>query len=435
MTKKRSKCLFVVFAIILVIALVASFVNFTYPLIINGNYFSYSNFVSNIKLGGDVGNSLRVTYSTKKTDVENYNDLLNSTMLQLKDIVQSEGYTDVTVSSYGDNGIVMNVGNILSKQDEENLINLIGSPASISFSLSQNVEEAIITRTDIKNVEAIDYYNTSSGNHVYYVSVQFKDEKKAEIAELTKNGGTLYIYFGEELFTQMDMGDSGITDGYIYINSSVFTDKSVAVTYANKIKTGMLSLELTNTDAQISSPSYGEGLSVMLSIAIAVLVLVGFVYLIVKYRHMGWIACFNLLFFTVIGLFILQSIPLVTLNLSGFIGLALAYLLSIDTILTVIERAKYHYNRDTQLYIAFNLAQKESLGKVLLSTVLFAIIGLLCLFVPSLGVKSFGWVIFVLSLVTMFTSLVLMRLFTKMYLALNNTDGKKCNFHKGGKNA
>ena len=83
MTKKRSKCLFILFAILLVIGLVATFVNFTYPLAIKGNYYSYSNFVSNIKLGEDIGTSLRITYRADLPYYEqesNYTNLYNKTI-------------------------------------------------------------------------------------------------------------------------------------------------------------------------------------------------------------------------------------------------------------------------------------------------------------------------------------------------------------------
>ena len=61
--------------------------------------------------------------------------------------------------------------------------------------------------------------------------------------------------------------------------------------------------------------------------------------------------------------------------------------------------------------------------------------GFISIFMPIPAVQSFGWVALVLSIVSLFTNLALMRLFIKMYLAINNEDGKKCNFHKGGKNA
>ena len=61
--------------------------------------------------------------------------------------------------------------------------------------------------------------------------------------------------------------------------------------------------------------------------------------------------------------------------------------------------------------------------------------GFVCLFMPVASIQSFCWVMLVLSVVSTFTNLVLMRLFIKMYLALNNENGSKCNFHKGGKDA
>ena len=116
MTKKRSKCLFVLFSIILVVCLIFCFVNFTYPLSVNGNYYSYSNFVSNVKMGEDIGNSLRIIYSTDVPDGEdksNSTELKLSTMNDLKAIVQSEGYKDVSASVYGEDLICLTIGNLL----------------------------------------------------------------------------------------------------------------------------------------------------------------------------------------------------------------------------------------------------------------------------------------------------------------------------------
>ncbi len=435
MTKKRSICLFILFTIILVISLVACFVNFTYPLTINSNYFTYSNFISNLRLGQDISNSLRITYRTQSPEDGNYNQLLNSTIDDLTQILQSAGYTDVTISTYGEDAIVMNVANLLSKENSDDIINLVGNPASISFSLTTNPDEAIITRQDIDTVEATDYYDTTVGEHLYYVSIKFKDSKKDYIAEQTKNGGNIYIFFGNEQFTTMDMGTTGIENGYIYINSDLFTSKQVATNYANRIKTGMLPLELTKLDSAIITPTYGVGANLFLLIAMCVLLLVGFVYLIVKYNHFGLLACFNLLFYVVFGLFFLQSIPLVNINFAGIVAMALAFIIAMETLNTIIKSAKAHYNNEAKLPVAFKLSYKENLFNVLMSNILFALVGLICLFMPVLSVKSFGWVMFVLSLLNMFTSLVLMRLFTKMYLGINSQDGKKLNFHKGGKNA
>ena len=87
MTKGRSRSLFILFSIVLILCLVACFVNFTYPLSVKGNHYSYSSFVSNLKLGEDVGDSLRIVYRAKQDedqDETKYYELMDSTIDSLK---------------------------------------------------------------------------------------------------------------------------------------------------------------------------------------------------------------------------------------------------------------------------------------------------------------------------------------------------------------
>lgn len=434
MTKKRSTSLFVIFAIILVICLFATFFNFTYPFSIKGNYYSYSSFVNSMSLGEDISSSVRLVYNAKvhdNTDSANYNELKLSTMQQLRSILQSEGYKDTTVSEYGENSIALQVGNIYGKDDYNAVVSLVGNPATIHFSMSSNVDEAFAGAKDIKEVSTFSQVD-EEGVTNYYVLIEF--ENKDKLSTATKDAGTLYIFFGETQRFSLPLS-SAIENGYISISSDDFKDQVVANTYANQIKTGMLDLALTQIEVGVMQPTYGAHSSVLLWVVLGLIVLASFVYLILKYKHLGWLACFNLLFFICIGLFLLQSIPLTHFNFAGMIGLALGFILATDSLITIIERAKKYYNADTKFYIALKLAQKESLFKILISNALVFVVGLICVFMPNMAVQSFGWVALVLPFVSLFSSLALMRLFINMYLPFNNTDGKKCNFHKGGKNA
>ncbi len=438
MTKKRSKCLFVVFSILLVICLIASFVNFMYPFTINGNYYSYSNFVSNLKLGEDIGKTYRIVYRADLPEGEakaNYDNLRDSTKDELKSILQSEGYEDVTASRYGDDSILIQVGNILSIDDENEIADLIGAPATISFSTNSDNSEPFAGAKDIEEVYASSYYDQESAENVYIVVIDFKDEMIDSIAESTADGGTVYIYFGDTEFTQMDLGSSAISNGVIYMQSDDFASLATANTIANRIKTGMLDLELTTLESDTITPTYGVGANIWIAVAMAVFVLIGFIFLIVRYKHLGWLACFNLLFFITISLFLLQSIPLVHINFAGMIGFLIAFIFIIDSFISIFEKAKEHYNQNTKLYIAMKLAQSETLTKTFVTNVGLMIVGLISLFMPSLAIQSFGWVTFVMSFVSIFCVQVLNRLFIKMYLPFNSTDGKKCNFHKGGQDA
>ena len=431
MTKKRSKCLFVLFSIILVVCLIACFVNFTYPLSINGNYYSYSNFVSNVKMGEDIGNSLRIVYSTKVPegeDITKSNDFKLSTMNDLKNIIQSEGYNDVATSFYGEDLICITIGNIIEEDDKDKILSLIGAPGAITFSTDSAKENVFATRKDIKNVTSGAGVG-QDGSKGYSVIIEFNDDVKELVAE--KGESTIYVNLGEEQFEWT----YGLEGGFLQLSSSAFESTLDAKTFENQIRVCMLDLELTKVSGAMITPCYGAGSNIILSVIIAVLVIGLFAYLIAKFKHMGWVACFNILFFIVLSIFLIQSIPFAHLNLGGMIAFMLAIVLAVDSIMAILESAKKHYNHDTQFHICFKLALKENLFKTLILTSIIVLMGFACVFMPSLPIQSFGWVMLVMPIVALFCSQVLMRLFIKMYLALNNTNGKKCNFHKGGKNA
>ena len=316
MTKKRSKCLFVLFSIILVVCLIACFVNFTYPLSINGNYYSYSNFVSNVKMGEDIGNSLRIVYSTKVPegeDITKSNDFKLSTMNDLKNIIQSEGYNDVATSFYGEDLICITIGNIIEEDDKDKILSLIGAPGAITFSTDSAKENVFATRKDIKNVTSGAGVG-QDGSKGYSVIIEFNDDVKELVAE--KGESTIYVNLGEEQFEWT----YGLEGGFLQLSSSAFESTLDAKTFENQIRVCMLDLELTKVSGAMITPSYGAGSNIILSVIIAVLVIGLFAYLIAKFKHMGWVACFNILFFIVLSIFLIQSIPFAHLNLGGMIA-------------------------------------------------------------------------------------------------------------------
>ena len=337
MTKKKSKSLFVVFTIILVVCLIACFVNFTYPLSIGGNFYSYSSFISNIKLGEDVGNSLRVVYRADLPESESnvaYNKLLDATMSELKQIVQSEGYKDVAISQYGEDGISIQIGNIITESEVSAIESLIGSPVAISFSTDQSGANPFMDRECVEKVYATGIATTQgSAEQTYYVVIDFEnsyvDELVAKSAE-----SDIYIFLGEQQFSSIAKGNLS-EEGIISFSSENFKSLQDATTVANQIKTGLLPLELTQLNSSTITPSYGVGSHVLIPATMALFVLAVFVYLIIKYRHMGWLATFNMLFFVVIGLFLLQSIPLVHVNFAGIIAMAICFLLSVDSLMVI----------------------------------------------------------------------------------------------------
>ena len=158
------------------------------------------------------------------------------------------------------------------------------------------------------------------------------------------------------------------------------------------------------------------------------LVIASFVFLAIKYKQLGLMAIFNMLFFIVISLGLLQSIPFIHINMSGWLAIGLCYILAVASIVSICENAKAEYATGKKLHTSLKLAQKKSLVEILVSSVFMFVAGVVCALVPQMAVQSFGMVALTLSLVNIFSSLALFRLMIKLYTGLNAFKGEKCNF-------
>lgn len=438
MTKKRSIFLIIFLSIILVIGLLASFVSFTYPFAINGNYYHYSSFVEELVLGSDVSNGVVITYRAELPESEpsaSFNDYMNNTVLGLEEILSDAGYKDSTVVILGDNQIQVTVGNVSTYEEQQEAISLIGNPQKLKFSSSSTATSTNDSDISGKYVKAVEVKEQdANGTTVFYIDIQMTSEGKAKLKSLTESistsGGTMYVFLGETTIASMDSASLGIvTDGHLTMYSQEnFIDKSTTMAYANSIKTGLLDMDLTQIESSSITASLGNRIGMWIAIAFAVMILISFIFLGVKYRELGGMAIFNMLYFIVIGLGLLQSIPFIHLNIAGLLGLGLCYILAFDAIISICENARLEFASGKKLHTCFKLAQKKSLWHILISNIFVFVAGVVCALISNAQISSFGGVALVLSLVNIFVSLVWFRVMLKLYSALNFYKGERCNF-------
>jgi len=139
-------------------------------------------------------------------------------------------------------------------------------------------------------------------------------------------------------------------------------------------------------------------------------------------------AIFNMLFYTVLGLFFLQSVPLVHINLSGIFAIVLGYVLAVVALTNTLENARSEYAKGKKLHTSLRLGINSSVMSTITINVMLALSGIVCALMPNMAIQSFGIVTMVLSLLNIFCAQALMRLMIKLYLPFNSEDGKKCNF-------
>ena len=437
MTKNRSKMLIIFLSLVLTIGLVASFVNFTYPWSINGVKYKYSSFVNELVLGSDISEGVLFEYQANTrndADKENYDILVNNTIDGLKNILETSGYKNSTITRSGDDGIRVEVGGIINHDDSTAVISLIGEPKQLTFSSSTSPDDAFMTGEHIKSVKA------KQENGVNYVEITFTNDgydiisKKS--AEITKDGGTFYMLLGD---TQIGSSSDAVTTKSLSMSSETFIDTATTNEYVVQIRTGMLPLELICTYHGTISAGAGVRGNVTnpmfyIWLTFAIMVVATLVFFVIRYKQIGMMAMFNMLFYIVLGLFFLQSVPLVHINLSGIFAMVIGYVLAVMALTTTLETARQEYAKGKKLHTSLKQGINLNLTSTLTSNVMLALAGIVCALMPNMAIQSFGLVTMVLSLVNIFCSQVLMRLMIKLYLPLNSEDGKKCNFTREGNN-
>ena len=434
MTKNRSKMLIIFLSIILIVGLVASFVSFTYPLSINGVTYKYSSFVDELVLGSDLSDGILLQYNAKtREDVQsdNYDELMDSTIIGLRNILNDSGFKNTTIAREGNDGIRLEVGSIQDKSDRDNLIALVGEPNQLVLSSSESATDETIfaTSDDIKSVEAKEMSNGMQV--VYYVEITFKkdslDKIKEKTAEITGAGNSFYMLLGD---VTVGSSSEAVTTSSISMSSDNFIDLKTTEQYAVQIRTGLLPLELTCTYYGDISEGLGYNAMVYIWVVLALMVVASFIFLAIRYKQIGGMAIFNLLFYIVLGLFFLQAVPLVHINLSGVFGIMVGYLLVFVALVNVLENARREYAKGKKLHVCLNQGINSSLTSTLSVNIMFTLAGIICALMPSMAIQSFGLVSLVLGLINMFVAQVWMRLLIKLYLPFNAYDGSKCNFTK-----
>ena len=442
MTKNRSKMLIIFLSLVLIIGLVASFVSFTYPLSIGGVKYKYSSFVNELVLGSDINEGVLFEYQANVrenyADEANYEALMQNTLSGIRDILNDSGFKNSTVSQNGDKGIRVEVGGIIDRDDSSEVISLIGSPKQLTFSTSASADDAFMTGECVSKVEAKEMSN--GVQTAYYVEITFTNKGfeiiKEKSAEVVEDGGSFYMLLGD---TQVGSSSEAVTTKSISMSSETFVDLKTTEQYAIQIRTGMLPLDLICTYNGAISASAGYRGNVgnpmlYIWISLGIMAVASIVFFAVRYKQIGFMAIFNMLFYIVLGLFFLQSAPIVHINLSGIFAMVLSYILAVIALTTTLENARNLYAKGRKLHTSLHQGINQSLSSTLTINIMLVLAGIICALMPTMAVQSFGLVVLVLGLVNIFCSQALMRLMINLYLPFNAEDGSKCNFTKEGTN-
>lgn len=424
--KKRTITKFIVTSVLVVLGLFLSVFSFDIGI------YTYNGFAKSIKLGIDLEGGVLAVYNVTNSDDNeaNFDSQVEATITRISDLLTSKGFSEATVVKQGNglNSTQIRV-EVPDVDDPEEILNLIGEPAELEIKKENNEDaEAILTGKHIKNVAAGRHPTTGE----YGVSIDFNDEGailfKDLTAELSANQGTLYMFIGGELYSQATVKET-ITQASTFISGGM-NSLQEAQEYATKIMSGTFDVKLTLHSNEYVSATLGKDALLWAIIGGIIGLALIFVIMYVVYRDFGLIANLSLIIYAILMLFFLQAIPFVQLTLSGIAGIILSLGMAVDANIIIFERMKDEYKLGKKIPTCVEAGFKKGLITILDSNITTLIACLVLYIFGSGTIKSFAITLAIGILISMFTALVLTRIFCKWYLHLNSKNPKKLNFKR-----
>lgn len=285
-----------------------------------------------ISLGLDLQGGISTVYVATDTSVDNFDELMESTISALRTRLTNAGYTEATVARQGNDSIRVEIPDV---DDPQEVVEIIGKPAHLEFRdpygsvilEGANIEECYLTRDDTTTQ--------------YMVAFKLDAEGTSAFAEATAAniGSAISIYLDDELISSPTVNET-ITGGQGVISFSNMTvDESgeAASELVLLIQSGALPLDIEEAETRAISATLGveaiDGAVIAGIVGLALVVL----FMIVMYRLPGVAASMALCIYILIVFYVL-AFTNAQLTLQGIAGILLGIGMAVDANVIIFER-------------------------------------------------------------------------------------------------
>lgn len=263
--------------------------------------------------------------------------------------------------------------------------------------------EVLLDNSNIKEAR-VGYASTSTGTSVY-LSIEFNDDSKEKLREISTTYVTTTNEEGEETEKQVELKMDGSTmlstsfadelaDGILPINMGTATDNTTLNTYMQQasniailINDGPLPLEYESDQNRFIQSDLSLEDAIVPGIVLAVILVIGFIVLIIKYKKLGLAAIVSFIGYVAIVLLALRIFNIV-ITLEGICAIVASMLLNyilLAYLLNTLSKA------DTAEWkTAFN----KAILSIIFVLVPVLIIGIVLCFAAWMPTFSFGTVTF-----------------------------------------
>ena len=392
MTKKRAKLVMVLMAVLLVVTLFTAAIGWG-P--------TGTGAAKNIKLGLDLSGGVSITYQVAGDETPSA-EMMSDTIYKLQQRVDNYS-TEASVYQEGDNRINIEIPGVTNADE---ILQELGKPGSLEFTLEDGTK--ILDGSEVASAEAGSTTN-SMGNSEYIVSLTFTDSGKKAFADATTEnvGKSINIVYDGSTISAPVVQEA-ITDGKCQISGS-FTSES-ASNLASYIRIGSLGLQLEEIRSNVVGAQLGQkALSTSLIAGIIGLALV-ILFMIAVYKIPGLIAGYALLLYGGLELVALNAFDM-TLTLAGIAGVILSIGMAVDANVIIYARIREEIAAGTGVKGAIETGFKKALSAIIDGNITTLIAAIVLNFMATGSVKGFAQTLGLGIVISMFTALVISRMF------------------------
>lgn len=415
--RMRAKSWIKLAVIVVLIALVAL-------LALNG--LKFSTFTSNTKIGKyqikpvgeaislglDLKGGISVVYVAKDTSVDNFDDLMDSTVTVLRNRLTNAGYTEATVARQGSDSIRVEIPDV---DDPQEVVDIIGKPAHLEFRdpngnvilEGSNIEDCYVTQDTSTQMYEVAFKLDSAGTKAFAT------------ATTTYVGQSISIYLDDEEISSPTVneaitGGSGVIS-YSNVSQEESWTKSKELTML--IQSGSLPLDIEESETRAISATLGfQAIDGALIAGILGLIAI-IIFMIVLYRLPGIAASLALLIYVLIVFYVLAIIE-AQLTLQGVAGILLSIGMAVDANVIIFERFREELKGGRTLMNALRFGYKNALSSIMDSNVTTVIAAAVLLIFGTGSIKGFATTLLIGVLTSFLTAIFITRGLMKLILKL-----------------
>ena len=399
------------------------------------------------RLGLDLRGGTQIVLEAQSTPEQAVNeDTLVRTLEVLRRRVDQLGVSEPTLQRSGDERIIIELPGVT---DPEEALEVIGRTAQLTFHPVEGVARArdrsedgdalilpdegggflrlgpqALTGDAVGDAEAV--LDTQTGG-TWQVSISFRDEGGAQWTQVTGEAACappgdpkrrVAIVLDEKVISSPEVDpavqcNEGISGGPTSITGDFSAQEAKEL--ALLIRAGALPVPVEVVEQRTVGPTLGDA-AIESSLQAALIGgLLTMLYVMIYYRFLGVLAAVALLAYGLLSYAALLAIG-ATLTLPGIAGFVLAIGMAVDANVLVFERGKEEFAAGKKVRAAVMAGFKKAWSAIIDSNATTLLAAIILFYFATGAVRGFGITLSVGVLVSMFTALVITRLFVELFV-------------------